>query len=108
MDSFAARAKRLHDETDCAVVANLLFYFMAAGRSLRGFASFMLDLAANKPLAQALLERLLETYFRRSEAFLDRAGDCVEAAGDLDGDGHADVLIGAYGNDEGGENAGAA
>jgi len=42
------------------------------------------------------------------ESSLDWAGDCVEAAGDLDGDGHADVLIGAYGNDEGGENAGAA
>ena len=36
----------------------------------------------------------------------DRAGHDVEGAGDLDGDGRGDVLIGAYANDAGGSNAG--
>jgi len=38
----------------------------------------------------------------------DAAGFPVEAAGDMDGDGHGDLLVGALYNDEGGEAAGAA
>jgi hypothetical protein len=38
----------------------------------------------------------------------DRAGTCVLSAGDVDGDGLDDVLVGAYGDDDGGYLAGAA
>jgi hypothetical protein len=38
----------------------------------------------------------------------DSAGKSVSDAGDVDGDGHHDLLIGAYWNDEGGTAAGAA
>ncbi len=38
----------------------------------------------------------------------DYAGYWVSSAGDIDGDGLADVLVGAYDNDEGGASAGAA
>ena len=38
----------------------------------------------------------------------DTAGISVSGAGDVDGDGRDDLLIGAYGNDEGGVSAGAA
>ena len=40
------------------------------------------------------------------EAYHDQAGICVAGAGDLDGDGHADLLIGARGNGEAASNAG--
>jgi len=42
------------------------------------------------------------------EAADDRAGNPVSAAGDVDGDGFDDLIVGAYLNDEGGFNAGAA
>jgi hypothetical protein len=38
----------------------------------------------------------------------DQAGTGIAAAGDVDGDGHDDLLVGAPGNDEGGRDAGAA
>jgi len=41
------------------------------------------------------------------EAENDRAGSAVAQAGDMDGDGRDDVLVGAWGNDTGGEDAGA-
>ncbi|MCP4869753.1 MAG: hypothetical protein GY898_13660 [Proteobacteria bacterium] len=42
------------------------------------------------------------------EVYNDRAGASVASAGDTDGDGYGDLLIGAHGNDSGGTDSGAA
>jgi len=46
-------------------------------------------------------------YAIKGEAAGDAAGSAITAIGDLNGDGKADVLIGATGNDQGGADAGA-
>ncbi|HYE60017.1 MAG TPA: fibronectin type III domain-containing protein [Candidatus Kapabacteria bacterium] len=40
------------------------------------------------------------------EVAVDRAGSAIGAAGDVNGDNYDDFIIGAYGNDEGGDSAG--
>ncbi len=44
----------------------------------------------------------------QGEAADDQFGECVATAGDVNGDGYDDVIIGAYGNDGGGGTAGEA
>jgi uroporphyrinogen decarboxylase len=77
-EAFEARARRLHEETDYAVVLNLCMHFLAAGQILRGFENFMVDLLADKPLAEALLERLCEAYIERARRVLARVGRFVD------------------------------
>jgi len=78
LDSIAARAKRLCEETDLAVVANLQLHLLAAGQILRGYAAFMMDLLVNKNLAHGLLEMLTDAYIRRAEQYLDRTSDHIQ------------------------------
>jgi len=47
-------------------------------------------------------------YSFAGEASRDYAGDAVSSAGDVDGDGYDDILIGALENDDGGSDAGKA
>ena len=78
LDAIAARATRLCEETDLAVVANLQLHLLAAGQLLRGYAAFMMDLLINKPLVHALLEMLTDAYVRRAERYLERTRDHIQ------------------------------
>jgi len=77
-DEMAARAKRLHDDTDLCVVANFMCHLLAAGQILRGFENFMVDLMVQPELAHALLERLTDAYCRRADDYFAAVGDYVQ------------------------------
>ncbi|MES2639383.1 MAG: MopE-related protein [Myxococcota bacterium] len=52
---------------------------------------------------------LSDSYARiRGEVSGDHSGESVASAGDVNGDGYADLIIGAYGDNDGGSDAGAA
>jgi uroporphyrinogen decarboxylase len=78
MDDIEGRAKYLHEETEFAIVSNLQCHLLAGGQILRGYENFMMDLVANKPIAHAILERLLEGYKKRCDFYLDRVGKYVQ------------------------------
>ncbi|MGE5531716.1 MAG: hypothetical protein ACM3VW_06360, partial [Bacteroidota bacterium] len=61
-DELRAKAKHLYETTDRAIVGNLWVHVFAAGQILRGFENFMMDLLADKPLAHALMGRLVDCY----------------------------------------------
>ncbi|HUW56023.1 MAG TPA: uroporphyrinogen decarboxylase family protein, partial [Planctomycetota bacterium] len=79
LDDIETRARKLHEETDLAVVANLCMHLLAAGQILRGYENFMVDLLANKSLVHALLERLTDAYVDRCDRVLGRVGQYVQA-----------------------------
>jgi len=77
-EDLEGKARRLYEETSYAIVGNLCVHLFAAGQSLRGFENFMVDLAADKPMAHRLLERQLEAYLPRIERYCRAVGPYVQ------------------------------
>ena len=77
-DELEARAKRLHAETSYALMGNFCAHFLAAGQTLRGFETFMIDLIANPALTDAIMDILLESYMRRFERYAQTVGPYVQ------------------------------
>ena len=78
MDTIEQRARRLFEETELAIVANLQLHLLAAGQQLRGYETFMVDLLLNKHLVHTLFEMLTNAYIRRCERYLDRVGKYIQ------------------------------
>ena len=72
------KAKKLYEETEYTVVANLWVHVLAAGMHLRGYENFMMDMAINKKFAHYLLEKQLEAYLPRVEKYIEAVGDYVQ------------------------------
>ena len=78
IEDLAARAKRLHEETQRTVVFNYMVHLLAAGQILRGYETFLMDLAATPALADALLTELVTAYCARTERMLPALGDNID------------------------------
>ncbi|MDD4888543.1 MAG: uroporphyrinogen decarboxylase family protein [Phycisphaerae bacterium] len=78
LDATIARARRLHAQTDLAVVFNFCCHLLHGGTGLRGYEQFMMDLALDRPLAEAVLDTLLEAYLERIDRYAPRLRGLVD------------------------------
>lgn len=76
---YAARARRLHASTDCAVVALWRMHYLQAGQLLRGYEQFLVDMLSDEPMARGLLDRVHAAYVPRLKTFLDALAGAVDA-----------------------------
>jgi uroporphyrinogen decarboxylase len=81
-----SEARRLHAETDYAIMGAFGGAFLEGGQGLRGWANFMMDLAGNRAFAESLLDRMLDHYLADVELYLEAVGDyiqIIQMGGDL-------------------------
>jgi len=72
------KARRLHRETDYAVVLDVNCAFFLRCCELRGWENFYTDLVAYVPFAEALMDRYLEIRLAMAERALEEVGDNVD------------------------------
>lgn len=78
LEELAARARRLHAETDRAVVFNYQVHVLAAGQILMGYEAFLSHLLLEPQLAAAFLTQLVDAYCERTERVFPLLGDSVD------------------------------
>jgi uroporphyrinogen decarboxylase len=71
-------AKRLAEETDYAILGSFGAAFLEGGQGLRGWDQFMMDLAADRAFAEALLDKMLAHALQNVELYLDAVGDYIQ------------------------------
>jgi uroporphyrinogen decarboxylase len=75
---YAARARRVYQGTDRAVVACWRMHYLQAGQLMRGYEQFMVDLLADEPMVRGIFDRLHAAYMRRAREWLDLMADWVD------------------------------
>ena len=73
-----AKAERVRQETDRALVARLPMGIVTLAQILRGFEGWATDLYLNRKFSEALHEKLTEIWIETSEAILEALGDNVD------------------------------
>lgn len=72
------RVQRIRATTDCAIVLNLPSAFVHISQYLRGFEDWYVDIAADRKLAGALFDAVLEVNLAVCEELLREVGDEVD------------------------------
>ena len=90
LDGLVEQVRRLRQDTDYAICLELRGRVMSIGQFLRGFQSWMMDLAGNHDFVEALLEKTTDLQTAVNQAILNELGslvDIVYTADDLGGQG---------------------
>ncbi|MGB9593887.1 MAG: uroporphyrinogen decarboxylase family protein, partial [Anaerolineae bacterium] len=72
------QARRLHEETDYAVVLSLPVGFVHQSQYLRGYQEYLMDLILNPTFIEALMDKTLEFWLQLASAILDQVGPYVD------------------------------
>jgi len=86
LDDLVARAKKLREETDCAISGVFGGHIFAAGQLIRGMANFMCDLLADEELAMTLMDTIAELHMEEFDRYIAALGpylDVVTLGDDL-------------------------
>jgi uroporphyrinogen decarboxylase len=78
LESLGARARRQYASTDRAVIGLWRMHYLQSAQLMRGFESCFMDLAADKDLAHAIMQKLHFVYLKRIDAFLEAFGDALD------------------------------
>ena len=70
-------ARRLHDSTDKAIMGHFGGNISESAQSLRGWEQFMIDMAAQPKLAEALAQKLADRWIANLTRYLDAVGDYI-------------------------------
>ncbi len=73
-----AEARRLYETTDKAIMGEFGGNILEWAQSLRGWERFMLDMAGDPKLAQALTEKLVENHIANLARYLDAVGEYIQ------------------------------
>jgi uroporphyrinogen decarboxylase len=71
-------ALRLRKETDCATALAVTQYPFTQCQSLRGLSNWLVDLAGDRPFAEALLDVVTEVIVAAAELIVGEVGDLVD------------------------------
>ena len=74
----AERAKYLHEETPYAVLGEISGHIFERAQMVRGFDTFLLDMAADRPFTEELLDRILAVEIDIASTFLDAVGPYLD------------------------------
>ncbi|MBC8450002.1 MAG: hypothetical protein H8D78_19890 [Chloroflexi bacterium] len=72
------RARHLHGETPYAVLGEVSGHILERAQMLRGFDTFLIDLIANRPFAEELMDRILAVEVDLVSNFLDAVGPYID------------------------------
>jgi len=83
-EGLAEAVRKIRQDTDYAISLELQGRVMSMGQFLRGFESWMMDLAANEVFIEALLERTTKLQIEANDIILNEIGDLVDIVYTLD------------------------
>lgn len=72
------QAKFLYFETEYAVMGGFGGNILELGQSLRGWDTFMMDLAGNRAFAEDLMDTMVEVHLKNLHAYLQAVGDYIQ------------------------------
>jgi uroporphyrinogen decarboxylase len=77
-EGLAEAAERLRRETDCALILSLPVGPVHQAQWMRGYEDWMIDLAGNPDLYEAMMDKITSLWLRISKRMLDAVGDNVD------------------------------
>lgn len=78
LEALGKEAKNLYENTDYAIMGSFGGNILEGGQTLMGWEKFMSALLSNRPLVEALIEKMVEGYIKNLELYLDAVGDYIQ------------------------------